>query len=307
MSGTTRDSTTSTLLGVAALLLWGSFFAVVRGVRDEMGVIQSAAFANLVGGFIGLAVGPIRTGRMRHLLRLPGKYLFGCGGLFVLYNLTLYMAIDKAVTHAQAIEVGLVNYLWPALAVVGTVLILRKRAVWPWLIPGLLLATAGACWAAAIGSTSSFSMSSGMFSNPQPYLLALTAAFCWAFYSTLARRWGSGAAESAAPLFLMATGIGLAIMHTSSQAYIRIPTTPSAFGQLAYLTLFPTLLAYMFWDRSMRRGNVVLLTNLSFFIPLISTLISCIYLDVPIRPGLMAAAGLVVLGAVICKASIRSA
>ena len=291
MNGSRRESTTATLLGVAALLLWASLVAVSRGLRGSMGVLPSAALANLAGGAIGLAIGPARAGRMRHLLRLPPKYLFGCGGLFVLYNLALFPAIDRATTHAQTIEVALVNYLWPALSVAGTVVVLRKRASgWLWL--GLAIATAGAMWAASGGSLSLRSLHEGLTTHPLPYLLALVAAVSWALYSNLARKWGGRAGENAAPLFLVASGVGLFVLHAAARHALWIPLTPHSLAQLAYLTLFPTLLAYVFWDRAMRQGNIVLVTSLSFFTPLLSTLISCVYLGMPMRPDLLIAAGL---------------
>jgi drug/metabolite transporter (DMT)-like permease len=305
MSASRQQSLTATLLGIAALLMWASLVGVARGVREQMGVLPSAALANLVGGIVGLAIGPVRNGRLRHLLRLPPAYLFGCGSLFVLYNLCLYPAIDRAASHAQTVEVALINYLWPALSLALAVPILHKRAS-AWLWPGLLIATVGAGWAVSQGSVSLHSLRVGLGSNPLPYLLALVAAFSWALYSNLTRRWAAGVADSAAPLFLIATGIALALLHGCTASYVRLPLGFGALAQLAYFTLFPTLLAYVFWDVAMRKGNVVLVVTLSFFTPLLSTVISCLYLGVPMGRDLWIASALVIAGAMICQHSVRS-
>ena len=77
--------------------------------------------------------------------------------------------------------------------------------------------------------------------------------------------------------------------------------------ELLYLTLGPTLLAYMMWDVGMRKGNIILISNTSFFGPLISTLINCIYLRVPMGRELWAACGMVIIGAMVCKWSLADA
>ena len=159
---------------------------------------------------------------------------------------------------------------------------------------------------AVSGAISWASLHAGVVANPSPYVLALVAAISWALYSTLTRRWAGHATDNAAPLFLIATGIGLFILHNASSSYLRFPLDPYAIAQLAYFTLCPTMLAYLFWDRAMRRGNIVLVTSLSFFMPVMSTLISCAYLGVPMGRDLLVASGLVVAGAWICNASIRS-
>ena len=44
-----------------------------------------------------------------------------------------------------------------------------------------------------------------------------------------------------------------------------------------------TVVAYSCWDLAMRRGDLVLVATASYFIPLLSTLVSCLYLGV--APG----------------------
>lgn len=305
MGNTRREYYTATVLGIIALVAWSSLVAVARGVRDEMGVLPSAAVANLVGGAVGLAIGPIRTRRMRHVLRLPLGYLVGCGGLFVLYNLTLFPAVDRAASDAQTVEIGLINYMWPALSLVLAVPLLGKRAsVWLW--PGLLIATVGASLAVSQGRISPSSLWNGIASNPLPYALAMVGAIGWALYSNLARRWAAHKRDGAVPLFLLATGIGLMVLHAATDGSPRVPLNAPALAELAYLTLFPTLLAYVFWDVAMRKGNVILVVSLSFLTPLMSTLFSCVYLRVPMAADLWLASVMIIVGAAVCQRSLRS-
>jgi drug/metabolite transporter (DMT)-like permease len=54
----------------------------------------------------------------------------------------------------------------------------------------------------------------------------------------------------------------------------------------------------------MRKGKIILVVSLSYFTPLLSIIISSLYLQVVIKPSLWIACGLVIAGAVICKFSI---
>ena len=74
--------------------------------------------------------------------------------------------------------------------------------------------------------------------------------------------------------------------------------------ELLYMSIFPTFLAYTFWDRAMRKGNIILVVSLSYFTPLLSIIISSFYLQVAVKANLWIACGLVIAGAVVCKFSI---
>ena len=80
--------------------------------------------------------------------------------------------------------------------------------------------------------------------------------------------------------------------------------TPRVVAELLYMSIFPTFLAYFFWDRAMRKGNIILVASLSYFTPLLSIIISSLYLRVAVKANLWVACGLVIAGAVICKFSI---
>ena len=80
--------------------------------------------------------------------------------------------------------------------------------------------------------------------------------------------------------------------------------TPRVIVELLYMSVFPTFLAYTFWDRAMRKGKIILVISLSYFTPLLSIVISSLYLRVIIKSTLWIACGLVIAGAVICKFSI---
>ena len=135
-----------------------------------------------------------------------------------------------------------------------------------------------------------------------PYLLAFMAAITWGLYSNLVRRWAGHTEVGAVPFFLLATGLVLTTIRFMfpEESY----WTPQVIVELLYMSVFPTFLAYTFWDRAMRKGKIILVVSLSYFTPLLSIVISSLYLQVVIKPTLWIACGLVIAGAVICKFSI---
>jgi len=295
------DDHMPTLLGIVAILLWSTTIAVSRSLVEEAGTLTAASATYLLSGAIGCAWLAAR-GRLRRAGSLPRLYLFGCGGLFVLYMVSLYAAIGLAADRSQVIGVGIVNYLWPGLTLVLSVPLLGKRAG-PLLVPGAVIAFAGAALAGAQAGGSSWSApAAGGARGLLPYAFALVAAVTWALYSNLSRRWAGEGEGGAVPLFLLASGLVLGLLRLLCPE--ETTWTPRALAELGYMALFSALLAYAFWDLAMRKGNIILVAALSYFTPLLSTLVSCIYLKVTPGPALWIACALVVAGAVLCRISV---
>jgi drug/metabolite transporter (DMT)-like permease len=65
-------------------------------------------------------------------------------------------------------------------------------------------------------------------------------------------------------------------------------------------------LGYVFWDIAMRRGDVVLVATISYFTPLVSTLIGAVYLGVRPGPRLWMGGVLLVGAAYACRTATRA-
>ncbi len=304
MATTHRGQALATLLGIAAVVMWGSLVGIARSVFEQMGMLWSAAAISLISGGLGLGIAAVRSRGLTVFRGLPLRYLIGCGLLFIVNNVVFYIALKLAVDGGQVVEVGLVNYLWPALTLCLAVPVLGKRAR-PTLLPGLLVALGGTYLGMAAGDGISLAvMVKHLASNPLPYLLAFVGACAWGLYSNLSRRWAGASDRGAVPLFLLGTGVVLAAAAPFFEPLKDLTWTGRAVAELAYLTLFPTLLAYLFWDTAMRKGNLVLVSSISFFTPLISTVISCAYLGVAMGLQLWLACGMVIIGAIVCQYSV---
>lgn len=294
-------NTRSTAYGIMALIFWGSTIAFSRSLAEILGTITAASYIFLLAGGLSCTY-LIISRKFGKLVHLPRTYLFGCGALFIVYMASLYFAIGTAMTRLQALEVGLVNYLWPSLTLVMAVPILKKiaRAT---LIPGCLLGFGGVLLAAAQIGESWDQFLWNLMTNWLPYVLAFVAAVCWALYSNLTRRWARGVEMGAVPLFLLATGLVLAGLRLVFPE--RTQWNSQSIVELAYMAVFPTILAYVFWDTAMRRGNMILVTSLSYLTPLLSIIIGSIYLGVGTGLYLWAGCFIVILGSFVCKLSME--
>jgi len=293
---------TGTVLGVAAILLWSTTVAVSRSVTEVLGAIPTAAAVFLWGGLWGVGFFAIRPKAFRNTLRLPVKYLFGCGALFVAYMGLLYGAIGTASDRATVIEVGVINYLWPSMTILLSIPLLKKRAR-PTLVPGVLLAVLGMLVVTFNGTESSFaSFLAHLSANVIPFVLALGAAVSWGLYSVLSRRWAGSAGGTAVPLFLLATGF----VMTLAAGDVPRPAewSSSVTLRLAYLAILPGFCGYFFWDYAVRRGNIILVATLSYFTPLFSTLICCFYFGIPLTGTLITGCVILVAGALIAKHAV---
>ena len=290
----------ATILGIIAIVLWASSVPVARRMTEILGVFTSAAASYTMAGVVTLA---LCARSWRAMLGLAKTYLVICGALVFAYVLFLYLALGWAADRTQVVEIAVINYLWPSLTIVLSIPILKRRASW-WLAPGLLLSTLGAALAVSgEQGLSAPAFVANLSRNPWTYAAALAAACAWALYSNLSRRLGGSAKASGMPLFLLATGLGMLAIR------LGCPETPvwtaRAVAELVYVGVFSSGIAYLFWDIAMRRGHMTAAVILSYFTPVLSAIMICLYLGVRPCAALWVACGLVMAGAALCKLALR--
>jgi drug/metabolite transporter (DMT)-like permease len=300
----TTAARSDTAQGVLAILIWSTTVAVSRSLTEQLGPLTAVASVFLLGGGVGLALHVLIRSRHapRSAQQAPAnlRYLLGGGALFVAYQACLYLALGLAEGRSQALEVALTNYLWPMLTLLFSVALLRLPAR-PWLIAGAMLAMGGVLLATTQHQPLTWSsFRANLATNGLPYLLGSSAGALWALYSVLSRAWQGD--DGAVPGFMVATGIVLGAVRLMMGEDTR--WTPRALGELLFLASASNL-AYVFWDRGVRRGDIVLLAAVSYLIPLLSTLVSTLYLGVAPGPRLWVGGILVVAGAALCRISVR--
>lgn len=295
----------ATLLGLLAILIWSSSIAVCKSLQNQLGPMTAAALIYTTAGVLGLAAqAPAWRQRLQAWRSIPPAYWLGGGFCFVLYYFGFFSALGWTSNSQQVMEVTLINYLWPGLTLALAVPILHRRAR-PWLIPGMLLTLSGIALGLLQQNGRAFSFEVlvlNIKTHWAPYLIMAVAAFAWAMYSNLSRRFVSTAGGSVVPFFLL--GAGLAMMPLRYLFHETTVWTARAAWEFMFCALFVALLGNTFWSVAMRRGNITLVSLAAYFTPLIAILINGFYLRIGIGLNLWMAGVLVVAGALVCKASI---
>ena len=287
----------ATLIGLIAILLWSAIVGLIRSVSVHLGPTGGAAMMYSVASvFLLLSVGWVRLGEF------PRRYLAWGSILFVSYEVCLALSIGYANSARQAIEVGMVNYLWPALTVLAAILFNRQRANWL-IVPGFALSVLGICW--VLGGEQGFDvarMVANVRDNPLSYGLALGGALIWAAYCTVTARMAGG--KNGVTLFFILVSLTLwtkylleggGAMDFSLEAIVYLLLAAGAMG-----------FGYGAWNVGILHGNVTVLAGASYFIPVLSAALSTLLLRAPLPLSFWQGAAMVCAGAVLCWLATRA-
>ncbi|CAI1654611.1 aromatic amino acid DMT transporter YddG [Serratia liquefaciens] len=286
----------ATLLGLLAILLWSSVVGLIRSVSEGLGPIGGAAMIYSVSAvFLLLAL------RMPNLRLFPRPYLLLGSLLFVSYEICLSLSLGYANTRLQAIEVGMINYLWPCFTVLMALVFNGQKAKW-WLLPGLLLSLFGIGWVmSGEGGWSPAQMLENVRSNPLSYSLAFGGAVIWALYCNLTKKIAQG--HNGVVLFITLTAVALWLKYafsSESGMQFTLPVT---------LTLLCAGMAmgagYAAWNVGILRGNMTLLATASYFTPVLSAVFAALVLNTALTANFWQGVVMVTAGSLICWRATR--
>jgi drug/metabolite transporter (DMT)-like permease len=245
----------SIIASLAAVIIWSSMTTMrIQVISLPSFLVLGVAF--LMSGSISLVC--------HKAWHIPLKtLLIGSGGIFG-YHFLYFMAF----TFAPAVEVNLINYLWPVLIVALTPLVLSGYKLHLQHLIGVGLGLLGVILIVTGGNLRP------QISYFPGYLLALGAAFTWALYSLLTKRLPTFD-SSAVSVFTFVSGILSLLFYFVSGGSI---------GQFTQLTgqewLFMILIgigplggAFFLWDYALKHGDPRTIGSLAFLTPLLSTLL----------------------------------
>ena len=252
-------SARATLIGFAAVLLW-SLLAVLTAASGAIPPFQLAAMTFALGGAAGLGVSALRGAAVGSAFRQPRlAWLLGVGGLFGYH--ALYFTALKTAPPAAA---GLLNYLWPLLIVLFSAL-LPGEGLRAHHIAGAALGFCGTVLVLSGGQDLA-----ALERHGAGFGAALAAAFVWAGYSVLSRRFASRVPTEAVGPFCLATALLALICHRAFEDSVW-PAEPIAWLAVAALGLGPVGAAFYAWDHGVKRGDIRVLGALSYAAPVLST------------------------------------
>lgn len=287
----------ATLIGLIAILLWSAIVGLIKSVSEGFGPVGGAVLI-----YTCSAILLIFTVGLPKIRQFPPSYLILGSILFVCYELCLSLSLGFTHNGRQAIEVGMVNYLWPSLTILLTVIVTRQKTS-PLIIPGVIIAIIGI--GRVLGGDQGFSvneMTRNVMDNPLSYGLAFSGAVIWAIYCVVTKLIAKGN-----------NGITLFFILTALTLWVKFLTSPQPDFILSWKAWISLLLAaiamgfgYAAWNVGILHGNVTILAAASYFIPIISAVLAAFILSSQLTMAFWQGTAMVSLGSLICWWSTRT-
>jgi drug/metabolite transporter (DMT)-like permease len=269
--------TSADLMALGAILMWASLAALGVSLAHVPPFLLTG-LGLLVGSVLALPLSRFRPGAWV----VPWRTLaLGVYGLFG-FHLLLFVALRTA----PALQVNLVNYLWP----------LGMVALAPLVLPGLrwragqvgaaLLGFAGA--AVVILGPAGGALQGGWHAG---YALALGSALVWSTYSLATRR-VPPFPTSAVGSFAAVSGVLSLACHALWEPAVELDARDLAL--IAALGLGPLGGAFFLWDAALKAGDPRRIGLLAFLTPLLSTAVVMAVTGQPLSPSLAVGAVMIV-------------
>ncbi|WP_174247174.1 aromatic amino acid DMT transporter YddG [Rhodococcus rhodochrous] len=285
------------MAGLAAIVLWSSMVGMIRLVTESLGAIGGAAMIySCCAILLSVTVG------WPTFANFSRTYLATGAVMFAAYEVCFALAIGFADTPRQAIEVGIVNYLWPSLTVVFAIVFTGQKAS-RLIVPGMALSVVGV--AVVLGGDSGLDITGtidNVRSNPLSYALAFTGAVIWAGYCTVTKLFANGN-NAITPFFVL----------TAASFWGLYLLTGSEPMDLSFAALAATLVAacaigfgYALWNVGILGGNLAFLAASSYFTPVLSAAFSSVLLTTALGPMFWIGTAVVCVGAILCWLATRN-
>jgi drug/metabolite transporter (DMT)-like permease len=248
----------ATAVGFSAVLMW-AFLAVLTVASGAVPPFQLAAMTFAIGGGIGLATLVVRRSALSAFRQPTEVWAFGVGGLFGYH--ALYFS---ALRLAPPAEAALINYLWPLLIVLLSALLPHER---------LKVHHIAGAFLGLVGTVALFAGQEqlALAAEYTPgYAAAFVAAFVWATYSVLSRRFAAVPSEAVAG-FCLVTAVLAALCHLLFET-TAWPADARQWLAVMALGLGPVGAAFYAWDFGVKRGDIRVLGAASYAAPILSTL-----------------------------------
>lgn len=283
----------ATLIGFSAILQWSSIVGLLKKISFTLGPDLSVLFMYSFSAVILLLLF-----RIPNLKQVPRNYLIFATILFVVYELCFSYAIALAQTAQQAIEISLVNYLWPSLTIAALILFKELKFNF-FVIIGLAICLSGIVLIQTGNESFNWAtVFANVQMNPISYILAFLGASLWALYCVITRKYSQG--HNPIAFFFLVISFVLWLKMLVFHGIPEIPHIDLNTGILMLMVSTVTALGYAAWNIGIIKGNITILVTLSYFSPIFSSLISMFILQTNLSLSFWHGAILVTVGSLIC-------
>ena len=268
------SETVNSIPGILAVATWSLFASIISytGTLDPflmLGTIYffgSAIYIVKWSKHKATALAILKETHYLHFL-LP---IIGIG----LHDLTWILSV-KMIPPEQA---SIIIYQWPALIVIFTA-ILKKESLSTNQLTGVVICICGVfvLFSQSLFSEKTINLGLGHFS-------AIVSALTWSIYSAIISAKYITSSSLLGVNFLVTGVICLTIFAFSADSELGTGFLNSDYYSFVIYSIFMAV-SYIFWEFSMRNGDVILLSSLSFLTPALSMLFLVVfeYADVSIH------------------------
>ena len=256
---------TANLYALAAIALWASLSALGVSLKHIPPFLLTG-IALMMGSMLAW---PFVIKDRRQWQVAPRMLALGVFTLFG-FHFLLFIALRMA----PAVEVNLVNYLWPLFIVVLAPLYLPGVALRRVHIAAAITGFVGAALAISGAREDVVASASSSASPLLGYLLALGSALIWANYSLQTKRSdmsGTGFPTAAIGLFGLISGALSLVCHFALEPPVSL--NAQDWLLLALMGLGPLGAAFFLWDKALKLGDARQIGILSYLTPLASTVL----------------------------------
>ncbi|NHC05009.1 drug/metabolite DMT transporter permease [Acinetobacter sp. 187] len=285
----------ATLLGFSAILQWSSIVGLLKKISAVIGADLAVLCMYSLSAVILVVLF-----RIPNLKQIPRMYLLSATALFVIYELCFSYAIALAQTPQQAIEISLVNYLWPSMTV-AMLIVFRELKFNVWVLLGLAISLSGIVYIQTGNGSFDWRMAvANIKTNPISYLLAFCGALLWSIYCVITKKYSAG--HNPIALFFLAITLVLWLKMGVLHPELIQNFPPIDWHTLGYMLVVSivTALGYAVWNIGINQGNITLLVTLSYFSPIFSALISMWILQTQLSTSFWHGAMMVTFGSFVC-------
>lgn len=282
----------ATLIGFAAIVMWASMVGLLKQVSATLGADLGLTLVYSCSTILVLMIFKLPNFKL-----ISKQYLILGTILFVTYELFFAFAIAYSKTAQQAIEVSIINYLWPSFTILAFVIFKELKFNFM-IIVGLLFSISGIVFIqAGKGDFSINSILINLVNNPISYILAFVGAILWAFYCVVTKKMSNGQNPISIFFIMAAITLWTKLLMTQSFTVPEIDLSTAIYILTAALAVG---LGYAAWNVGIVHGNITILVVASYFTPVISSILAMFILQTELSITFWQGTFMVTTGSFIC-------
>jgi drug/metabolite transporter (DMT)-like permease len=278
------------LLLVLTMLFWSGNWVFGRALRDELTPVAIAYWRWLVALFIFYPFAYRHLRAQQALVFRNWKMLLGLAVLGVgLFHTLVYTALSAT----TVINASLVNSVLP-IAIVAISWLMYRETVTRIQLLGIVLSTAGVVVIISRGDPDLLLQ----LRINRGDLWALASVPVWGLYSVLLKRLPQGLHPMTLLAVIMLVGVAILSPFFFWEVAVTRPAPASAEALIgvAYMAVFASLLAYIFWNHAVAKVGANKAGQFIHLLPVFATLLAVILLGEAIRLYHLAGVALIFSG-----------